>query len=269
MKKNDLLLIGLFVAALAMVNAVLILGHWTPWIGRWDWELFGTMTAAAVTIALFSQLYKDNPVFKLAEHLFVGTMVGYTLMFVWFQVWVGTIIPAFSSGTWSPNAGPLTRIAEWFRTAAVEKWFGIWSIIIPCVLGMMIYGRLSRKLNWVSRVPFALLIGFGVGLAIPTTISANLLKQLQPMMVDPFHDAAGAFAIQWNQIVVLLGVMSTLVYFFFSVEHTGAVRVVSRTGVWFLMIAFGASFGLTVMARLSLLIARVSFLFTEWIPLIR
>jgi hypothetical protein len=36
-------------------------------------------------------------------------------------------------------------------------------------------------------------------------------------------------------------------------------------GVWFLMIAFGASFGYTVMARVSLLIARVQFLLRDWL----
>jgi len=34
------------------------------------------------------------------------------------------------------------------------------------------------------------------------------------------------------------------------------------------MIAFGASFGYTVMGRLSLLIGRINYLFQDWIPLI-
>jgi hypothetical protein len=35
------------------------------------------------------------------------------------------------------------------------------------------------------------------------------------------------------------------------------------------MLGFGASFGYTVMARLSLLIGRVQFLLTDWIHLIK
>ena len=50
--------------------------------------------------------------------------------------------------------------------------------------------------------------------------------------------------------------MSVLVYFFFSIEHTGNVRRVARVGIYFLMISFGAAFGYTVMARMSLLIGR-------------
>ncbi|MBC7286752.1 MAG: hypothetical protein H5T86_01665 [Armatimonadetes bacterium] len=40
----------------------------------------------------------------------------------------------------------------------------------------------------------------------------------------------------------------------------------SRVGIWFLMVAFGAGFGNTVMARLSLLIGRIEFLRYEWWP---
>ena len=47
----------------------------------------------------------------------------------------------------------------------------------------------------------------------------------------------------------------------------GIGKAVSRVGIWFLMIAFGASFGYTVMGRLSLLIGRVQFLLFEWLKL--
>ena len=63
-----------------------------------------------------------------------------------------------------------------------------------------------------------------------------------------------------NTIIILVGVSSVLFYFFFSVEHTGPGKVVARTGILFLMIAFGAAFGYTVMSRVSLLIGRFSAL---------
>ncbi len=61
-----------------------------------------------------------------------------------------------------------------------------------------------------------------------------------------------------NAIVLLIGVISVLFYFFFSIEHAGPVRVAARIGILFLMISFGAAFGYTVMARMSLLIGRLS-----------
>ena len=61
-----------------------------------------------------------------------------------------------------------------------------------------------------------------------------------------------------NAVIILVGVSSVLFYFFFSIEHSGPGRVVARTGIIFLMIAFGAAFGYTVMARMSLLIGRLT-----------
>ena len=65
--------------------------------------------------------------------------------------------------------------------------------------------------------------------------------------------------------VIFLGVMSGLVYFFFSKEHTGLFGKASRFGIWVLMITFGASFGYTVMGRVSLLVGRITFLFRDWL----
>jgi hypothetical protein len=43
---------------------------------------------------------------------------------------------------------------------------------------------------------------------------------------------------------------------------------VARVGIVFLMIGFGASFGYTVMARVSLLIGRLTFLMRDWLGII-
>jgi hypothetical protein len=66
-------------------------------------------------------------------------------------------------------------------------------------------------------------------------------------------------------IIVVIGVLSTLIYFYFSKEHKGALGVTARVGIWFIMISFGAHFGYTVMGRVSLLIGRVQFLIEDWI----
>ena len=66
-------------------------------------------------------------------------------------------------------------------------------------------------------------------------------------------------------IIVIAGVLSTLVYFYFSKEHVGVLGSTARVGIWFIMISFGAHFGYTVMGRISLLIGRMQFLIEEWI----
>ena len=68
-----------------------------------------------------------------------------------------------------------------------------------------------------------------------------------------------------DNLLLFVGVLMVLIYFFFSLEHRGAVGGMSRLGIWFLMLGFGAAFGYTVMGRVSLLIGRMNFLVIDWI----
>ena len=43
----------------------------------------------------------------------------------------------------------------------------------------------------------------------------------------------------------------------------------AKVGIWVLMVGFGASFGYTVMARVSLLIGRVIYLVQDWLEFVR
>jgi hypothetical protein len=124
--------------------------------------------------------------------------------------------------------------------------------------------RFSNKLSWLSRWSFAFVVGLGAGITIPNFIHAFILKQLTFGSL-----IAGSLPDSINNFLILLGVVSVLIYFFFSLEHKGVLGGVSKIGVWFLMIAFGASFGFTVMARMSLLIGRIQFLIRDWLGIIQ
>ena len=71
-----------------------------------------------------------------------------------------------------------------------------------------------------------------------------------------------------SNLLIIVGVIATLIYFYFSKEHKGILGIGAKVGIWFMMIAFGASFGYTVMARISLLIGRVYFLLHNWLGVI-
>jgi hypothetical protein len=80
--------------------------------------------------------------------------------------------------------------------------------------------------------------------------------------------ATGQFAMTLANWVIFIGVFTGLIYFFFSKEHKGFFGAASRVGIWVLMITFGASFGYTVMGRVSLLVGRLTYLFRDWLGLI-
>lgn len=69
-----------------------------------------------------------------------------------------------------------------------------------------------------------------------------------------------AGVVSLTNLLLVLGLLGTLTYFFFSMKHAGVLGGLARVGIVFLMVGFGASFGYTVMSRVSLLIGRVGFL---------
>lgn len=196
--------------------------------------LLGAWVAVGLTLMIYSFLYRDNPFFKLGEHLYLGVSVGYTLTLTIFK---------FMKPKWA-----LPLFGE-----------GKLLLLVPTIFGLLMLTRLIPKIAWLSRIAFAFVVGFGAGIAIPRIISSNLLRQVQGT-VTPLISRQGrgldyTFG-DFSNLLILIGILSVLTYFFFSVEHKGPIRHVSRIGIAFLMVSFGASFGYTVMARVSLLFGR-------------
>jgi hypothetical protein len=121
--------------------------------------------------------------------------------------------------------------------------------------------RLLPKGGWMSRWSIGLLVGAYSGLQVIGFAQGDLVSQIGANMLS--LDTGYWWTNAKNGLVVV-GLLCTLFYFFFSTEHAGPAGVVSKIGIWFLMVSFGASYGFTVMARISLLIGRLSFLFFEW-----
>lgn len=196
--------------------------------------------AAFLTIAIYSFLYKDNPLYKAAEHLFVGVSVGYSIVIIYFNsIKPNLLVPLFEKG---------------------ELW-----LIFPGFMGCLIFSRFLPKYDWLSRYTIAFVLGTLTGISVPVTIQANLFVQLQGTMLP----MTGNFDYEGiMNMLIVVGVFCVMIYFFFSTEHKGVIKAVSKVGILFIMVGFGASFGYTVMARISLLIGRLEFLFHDWIQLI-
>jgi hypothetical protein len=205
----------------------------------------GLWIAAGLTLCIYSFLYKDNPFFKFAEHLFVGVSAGYLL----------TI-------TFHDNFIPY--IYDPLKSVFTEGKYGELSILIPAILGMMMFAQFTQKYSWLVRIPFAFMVGYYAGASITPGMQADIFEQIRGT-AEPFGTMETAYAII-NAILILVGVICTLMFFFFSKEHKGFVGGVSEVGIVFLMIGFGAAFGYTVMSRISLLIGRIDFLLN--LPLI-
>ncbi|MGD8605038.1 MAG: hypothetical protein PVF49_10760, partial [Anaerolineales bacterium] len=122
--------------------------------------------------------------------------------------------------------------------------------------------------GWISRWPLSVVVGATAGLWFITYLQSNAMQQLQDT-IRPIQVMAETGGIDWYQtigrLVVSIGTITGVVYFFFSKEHKGGFGLAAKIGIWFLMITFGASFGYTVMSRMSLLIGRVDYLYSDWL----
>jgi hypothetical protein len=221
----------------------------------------GVWIAGFATLAVFSFLWGDNPFYKLAESLVVGVSAGYT-MAVGF--WTGIIQNMF--GKLTPGLMRNTVLPGLNASQEVE-----WIYIVPLVLSVMLLLRLVPKMEWVSRWPLAFFIGATAGMRLVAHLDADFVKQLQATvmpLIAMTSDRTFDLGATAKNLTIIVGVFSCLTYFYFSAEHRGAISAISRVGIWFLMITFGVGFGYTVMGRVSLLTARLEFLFIDWLWLI-
>ncbi len=200
------------------------------------WENAGIWVAALLTVAIFSLLYRDNPFYRFAEHLLVGVSAGYYVVnYFYASVIRKFYVPVFQQG---------------------EIW-----LLPGGILGLLMLCRLGRRVQWVSRYAIAFYVAAWSGYLIPSIIKERILVQIAGTI--PALPTAGHIWPFVGALLLLVGVVSILVYFYFSTEHRGIVGKISQVGIIFLMIGFGASFGYTVMGRVSLLIGRFQFLFQE------
>jgi len=223
--------------------------------------------SAFLTLAILSFLYKDNPYYKFAEHLFVGISAAFWMSMGFWTTIVGNLIPRLSR-----------NLSEFFQ---VPYQPGSYNFVyyVPVILGIMLLMRLSRKHGWIARWPLAFIVGTFAGLNLVRYLRSDFIEQVSatfvPLLVEwrgigDFASnfdlsATGPFVMMMSNWVIFLGVICGIVYFFFSKEHKGAFGAASRVGIWILMITFGASFGYTVMGRISLLVGRITFLFRDWL----
>lgn len=197
-------------------------------------ETISNIIAAFLTLCIFSFLYKDNPFYKFAEALFIGVSMGYAIPLVFENAFIPFVYqPIFLEG----------RLM----------------IIIPSVLGMLYIFRFSRNLSWLSRYPIVFGMGI-VGMGVPMSMHSSVLVQMRSAML-PLDNI--------NTTLIFIGTVTILLYFFFSKEHKGVYGKFTNVGIWYMMIGFGASFGYTVMARISLLIGRLQFLLGDVLGLIK
>ena len=240
-------------------------------------EILTAWVSAFLTLAILSFLFNDNPLYKAAEHLFAGVSAGYGIVLAYWQFLrpslLGKLWPQLPEGE---ESGIFIDIWYAFYNLAynISTLFGAiepslltrngidtksddpviyFSYLIPLGLGLLMLFRLIPSLSWLARYSIAYIVGVFAGLRAFSYLNSDILAQVIGVQNDISFSDPFSFI---NGMVLIIGTISALIYFFFSKKHEGALGRVSKVGIYFLMISFGASFGYTVMGRISLLIGR-------------
>jgi hypothetical protein len=220
--------------------------HLSPDLGVW--------VAAALTLCIFSFLYKENPFYRFAEHLFVGVSAGYYIVLNFWSVLVANLwdplVGAFDGRQGSPFA---THLGD-YRAF----------LLLPGLLGLLLFSRFLPRYAWVARWSLAVIIGVYAGLKTTGFAQGDCVAQIEGSIQPLWTGNWGSSVSAW---IFTVGLVTSLLFFYFSREHKGALGSASRVGVFFLMVSFGAGYGYTVMSRISLLIGRFQFLLFDWLGL--
>lgn len=227
------------------------------------WQLYSVLVGGLGTLAIFSFLIKENPLYRFFEHLFIGIAAGLGPMlvirdFLWPTILApmfGDNVTVFPDGTLSEPYQPLYLL-----------------YIVPMLFGCLYYFIYSRRSAWLAKIVIGFTLGASGALAIRGffgEVLPQLTGSFKPLVV---LSEAGGFELaeSVNNIIFVATLLLVLNYFFFTFGREGSVQEkAAPLGRPLLMVCFGAFFGSTVMARLALLVERVQFISDDWLSAVR
>ena len=196
----------------------------------WQW------IAVACIFGMWSlPLYKDNPVYRVSQAVFVGSCAGHAI-----GVAIGNI--------------------QRYGFAPLLE--GKIDLLVPIALGVLLYTRFFQRISWLSRWPVAFMVGVGVGQSIYTSLRSQVINQAVAAMVKLPGQSVGATL---NSLISLLGLLAVLTYFVFTIPQNRYVGGVAQAGRWLVMITFGVGFGNVVAGRISVLLGELQTIFGNWL----
>ena len=203
----------------------------------------GIWVAAFFTIAIFSYFIKSEQhvLFRFAQATVVGIALGYIISIVMVKNIDYMIITRILNGEISP--------------------------VIPLILGVLLYARFVPEYSYLSRTPIAIIVAVGLGLGARTSLDAKIFRTLVATSGWLVVGSDPLTAI--NNIIMIIALIASTAYFFFTVkeEKVPGYSSLFKIGRYYLMIYFGASYGLTVLSRVTLLLGRVQFLLQDFLGL--
>ena len=193
-------------------------------------DVIGLWVGWLLMLMIYSlPLYKENVTYRFAEYTYVGIALAITV---------------------------ITNFIYVVRVAVNPLLGGEILMIVPIVLGCLMFTMLIPEYRWLSRYPIALLVGAGFGLGIRGTIGPNLQDAIISTITAPTEGGAMAW---FNFAYIAVGLICSIMYFLLTIEQTGVLKAPTRIGRLFIMVGLGGYFGNTVLFRFTMLTGRAQF----------
>jgi hypothetical protein len=195
------------------------------------------------SVAILSYLVGDNPLYRLALHIFIGAAVGYAGLVTIHQVLVPRLVEPLTSG----DVGVAFFVAG------------------PLVLFIFLVFKLSPRLSGLGNISIAVMLGVGTAVAIAGALRGTLLPQVQATQLSVSPNSGGRWI---DNLILVVGTLSSLLYFQFWVraqpseesERWLPMRLVAGVGRAFIVLTLGATYAGIILSGISLFSERVVFL---------
>jgi len=203
-------------------------------------DVIGLWISAILTIMITTLAWKDTPVSKTAEHIYLGVITANSIVMAW-----GSI-----------NSSAIQKIMS-----------GQILYILPVILGVMAYARYSKENFWIYRYPIALVVGIGVGTAMSGLVGGSVIDQIKSSFWN--LNVPGDIGASLNNLIMVVTLVSAMMYFIFTIKATRSPIAIklSTFGRYAMMAAFGYSFANTIATRINQYAGRIAFLMLEWLQL--
>ena len=147
-------------------------------------QTLGIWIAAFLTLGVFSWMYKENPWFRLCEHIYVGCSLGHLTVEAYQNI-KGIAV------------GPLINESKYV-------------MLVPLILGVLLFSRWTPKYAWLSRTSMGFLVGTTAAVVMNGAIRAQLLDQVIATMM-PLNSV--------NNVIFVALTIAATAYFPVSYTH--------------------------------------------------
>jgi hypothetical protein len=183
---------------------------------------------AAITIATWSFLVRDSPIFRWAERTYIAVAVGHVFV-----------------------VGLYTMRDRYYPITAGTNYL----LIIPAILGYLYLFVLWRRSRWIASYPIAITMGVGLATQVRGTIDADFLGQTLGLIREGGRIVGAPLETAVTSVLTIVITLCSLSYFVFTIKPKGVYGGLYKLGQYFLLAALGAMAGNLLMGKLSIAIA--------------